>query len=171
MIKETEIYSVINWIKENVYSKQGIILLNYINNEEGTEYESCCFELAGKKVQHRLSKITPTKSGQFVTIWKRNAMGETSPFDVLDVLDFVIITSKAGEKIGQFIFPKSVLAEKGILSQNGKGGKRGIRVYPAWDITDNKQAEKTQSWQTKYFVCFDNACDGATGLRQLLAAG
>jgi hypothetical protein len=56
---------------------------------------------------------------------------------------------------------KSVLVHKGIISQNGKGGKRGIRVYPPWDNVMNKQAEKTQSWQTKYFVTIkrDNSND------------
>jgi hypothetical protein len=63
-----------------------------------------------------------------------------------------VITSKSGDNLGQFIFPKSVLADKGIISQNGKNGKRGIRVYPSWDTVTNKQAEKTQRWQTKYFV-------------------
>jgi hypothetical protein len=78
--------------------------------------------------------------------------GITKPFDFLDELNFIIITSKNGNNFGQFIFPKSILADKGIITKNGKEGKRGIRVYPPWDIATNKQAEKTQSWQTKYFL-------------------
>jgi hypothetical protein len=31
-----------------------------------------------------------------------------------------------------------------------------MRVYPPWDIAINKQAEKTQSWQTKYFLPIKN---------------
>lgn len=49
-----------------------------------------------------------------------------------------------------------MLAEKGIISQNGSIGKRGIRVYPPWYIVTNKQAETTQSWQTKYFLTINN---------------
>jgi hypothetical protein len=64
--------------------------------------------------------------------------------------------SKSGDNFGQFIFPKSVLADNEILTRNGKEGKRGIRVYPPWDITTNKQADKTQSWQTKYFLQIKN---------------
>lgn len=63
--------------------------------------------------------------------------------------------------MGQFVFPKSVLADKGIITRKGKEGKRGIRVYSPWDIVTNKQAEKTQTWQTKYFLSIkkDNSTD------------
>ena len=82
--------------------------------------------------------------------------GITEPFDISDDIDFIIITSKSGDNFGQFIFPKSVLADKGIITSNGKEGKRGIRVYPPWDIATNKQALLTQSWQTKYFLTIKN---------------
>ena len=54
--------------------------------------------------------------------------------------------------MGVFIFPKTVLHQNGILSDDKKDGKRGIRVYPPWDLTTNKQAQKTQLWQIDYFV-------------------
>ena len=144
----------IKLIQEQIYNKCGIELSNLKLNPESLDYGACSFDLNSQKVEHRTSKVTPTKSGQFVTIWKRNKEGITEPFDTLDTFDFVIITSKSNDKLGQFIFPKWLLAEKGIISQNGKGGKRGIRVYPPWDIATNKQALKTQSWQIKYFVNF-----------------
>ena len=148
-------------MKELVYDKCGFDFTNLKQNLESKEYEACSFELDGKTVQYRCSKITPTKIGQFVTIWKRNKDGITEPFDILDDLDFIIITSKSGNNFGQFIFPKSVLADKGIITRNNKEGKRGIRVYPPWDIAINKQAEKTQLWQTKYFLTIkkDNSTD------------
>ncbi len=86
-----------------------------------------------------------------MTIWKRNRKGITTPFDVSDNFDFIIITSKSEDNLGQFVFPKSVLLEKGIISNNNNSGKRGIRVYPPWDTPTSKQAIKTQSWQIKYF--------------------
>lgn len=143
-------------VKELVYDKCGLDLINLKQNLESTEYGACSFELNGKKIQYRVSKITPTKIGQFVTIWKRNKNGRTEPYDTLDDLDFIIITSKSDNNFGQFIFPKSVLADNRIITRNGKGGKRGIRVYPPWDIASNKQAIKTQSWQTKYFLTIQN---------------
>jgi hypothetical protein len=139
-------------VKELVYDKCDFKFTNLKINSESLEYGACSFELDGQKIEHRISKITPTKTGQFVTIWKRNKNGITEPFDILDDIDFIAITAKSGDNFGQFIFPKSVLAAKGIIKQNGKGGKRGIRVYPLWDKVTNRQAERTQKWQTKYFV-------------------
>lgn len=148
-------------INELVYIKCGLHLSSLKLNSESAAYGACSFELNGLKIEHRTSKTTPTKSGQFVSIWKRSTEGTTTPFDISDDIDFVVITSRSGENLGQFIFPKSVLAQHGIFSQNGKGGKRGIRVYPPWDRTSSKQAAKTQSWQTKYFMRIrdDNATD------------
>ena len=87
---------------------------------------------------------------------KRNENGITEPFDNSDDFDFVIITARNDNNFGQFIFPKSVLATKGILTKNGKKGKRGIRVYPPWDETTSKQAQKTQKWQLDYFFRFSD---------------
>jgi hypothetical protein len=152
MTIENSLYSDLKTVKELIYDKCGFDLTKLNFNSESVDYGACSFELNGYTVEHRISKITPTKSGQFVTIWKRNKNGKTEPFDISDDIDFVVIISKSGDNIGQFIFPKSVLADKGIISQNGKNGKRGIRVYPSWDTVTNRQAEKTQNWQTKYFV-------------------
>jgi len=149
-------HSDLKAVKELVYDKCGFDFKNLKQNIESKEYGACTFELNGKKIEQRISKITPTKTGQFVTIWKRNKEGITEPFDISDDFDFIIITSKSGDNFGQFIFPKSVLADKGIITRNGKIGKRGIRVYPPWDFATNKQALKTQSWQTKYFLTIKN---------------
>ncbi len=152
MTTKNALYTDLKTVKELVYDKCGFELTNLDLHSESAAYGACSFKLNGHTVEHRVSKITPTKTGQFVTIWKRNKKGITEPFDISDNIDFVVIISKSGNNIGQFIFPKSVLAEKGIISQNGKEGKRGIRVYPPWDTVTNKQAEKTQHWQTQYFV-------------------
>jgi len=142
----------LQFAKELVYDKCGFVLKNLKENHESVEYNACSFALNQHKIEFRVSKITPTKTGQFVSIWKRNENGITEPFASSDDLDFIVITSKSGENLGQFIFPKSVLVEKGIISNKGKDGKRGIRVYPPWDKATNKQAEKTQVWQVNYFL-------------------
>lgn len=152
MTKENILHNELKTLKELVYDKCGFVLTRLKINKESAAYGACSFELDGRKIEHRISKITPTKTGQFVTVWKRNENGVTEPFDSSDDIDFLVITSKNGDKMGQFIFPKSVLTDKGIVSRNGKGGKRGIRVYPLWDITTNLQAEKTKNWQIKYFL-------------------
>ena len=53
------------------------------------------------------------------------------------------------------------MRKKKILTSKNGEGKRGIRVYPTWNIAKNKQAIKTQSWQTNYFLEFthDNKID------------
>ncbi|RZK78103.1 MAG: hypothetical protein EOO92_11740 [Pedobacter sp.] len=139
-------------VKELVYDNCGFELTNLNLSTESLEYGACSFELNKKKIQFRVAKITPLKTGQFVTIWKRNKDGITKPFDISDDLDFIIIAAKKENNFGQFIFPKLVLAEKGIITVNNKEGKRGIRVYAPWDTVTNKQAKKTQTWQTKYFL-------------------
>jgi hypothetical protein len=53
---------------------------------------------------------------------------------------------RASNHFGYFIFPKTVLCEKGIVSKNKKDGKRAMRIYPSWDRTGNPQA-----WQ---LLCF-----------------
>jgi hypothetical protein len=143
-------------VKELVYDKCNFEFSNLIIDSESSAYQACSFKLNSFQIIHRLSKITPTKIGQFVTIWKRNNKGITAPFDVLDNFDFIIITLKSEGNLGQFVFPKSVLLEKGIISNNNNSGKRGIRIYPPWDVPTSKQAEKTQLWQTKYFYSINN---------------
>lgn len=138
-------------LKELVYDKCGFELTDFVQNLESKNYFACSYELNGMKIQQRVSKITPTKIGQFVSIWKRNKNGITEPFSVLDEIDFIIILSKKGTNFGQFIFPKSVLVEKGIITANNKVGKRAIRVYTPWDYPTNKQAIKIANWQSNYF--------------------
>ena len=135
-----------------LYNECGFQLQHLVWNSESANYGACSFELNNKLIQYRVANITPTKIGQFVAIWKRNNNGITVPFDVADSLDFMIISVRDSENFGQFIFPQSVLVSHGIISQNEKGGKRGIRVYAPWDKPENKQAIKTQAWQVNYFV-------------------
>ncbi|GAG75353.1 unnamed protein product, partial [marine sediment metagenome] len=123
-----------------------------IAETESTEYGAYAFNLNGFSTRFRVAKITPTKIGQFVTLWKRSAKGPIQPYDVSDAIDFFIISVRNVNYFGQFVFPKSILCEKNIFSTNAKGGKRGIRVYPPWDKTTSKQAKKTQEWQIKYFL-------------------
>jgi len=146
-------------VKTKIYDKLSLNIANLNNELEGTEYDACQFELNGMKMISRSSKITPKKVGQFVTFWKRNQNGETEPYSENDQFDFYIINVKSGEHFGQFVFPKSELINKGFIITEKKGGKRGFRVYPVWDKTLNKQAEKTQKWQLNYFYEIDKTTD------------
>ncbi|MCW3465043.1 MepB family protein [Chitinophaga nivalis] len=139
-------------LKTAVFDKGDFVVTGLHPAAESQEYGACSFQLNGKTVQFRVSKITPTKTGQFVTIWQRNPQGITQPFTAADHLDFIVISARQEEKGGVFIFPKTILIAHGIITSEKKAGKRGIRVYPPWDQTTNQQALKTQSRQTPYFL-------------------
>lgn len=137
--------------KNTAYDKFGFVVTE-LSTEEGKEYGACTFRLNGKVIKFRVAKVTPKKNGQFVAIWRRNHQGVTQPFEAIDEIDFMVISTRKGKHFGQFIFPKAVLIHHGIITNDQKEGKRGMRVYPPWDKAENKQAAKTQSWQLKYFL-------------------
>jgi len=118
---------------------------------ESREYGGSDVCLNGQRIKFRCGKITPTKNGQFVTLWARDGKG-TRPYDEKDGVELIVVTIGDGAGHGHFMFPKTVLMQRGIISSAGKGGKRGIRVYPPWVRTESKQASATQDWQVKYFL-------------------
>jgi hypothetical protein len=144
------------YIQTQVFDACGFKYTEPILEIESAEYSACYFKLNELSVRFRKAKITPTKIGQFVTLWKRLESGVIAPFENTDSIDLVIINVIHDNQYGQFIFPKSVLCEQGILTVNNKEGKRGFRVYPPWDKTTNKQAIKTQNWQLNYFLDLSN---------------
>lgn len=143
-------------IQQQVFDTCGFTYTKPIQEIESAEYNACSFTLNDLHVKFRTAKITPTKTGQFVTLWKRLNTGIIAPFEASDSIDLVIISVRKENRFGQFVFPKSVLCAQGILTINGKEGKRGFRVYPPWDETTNKQAIKTQAWQLNYFLDLSN---------------
>lgn len=134
------------------YAPCGLAMSSLQLEAESADYGACVFELNGLRVCFRVAKTTPTKTGQFVTLWKRVNNGPIQPFDRADPLDTFVVSSRSGAHFGQFVFPKAVLAERGVLAINGQGGKRAMRVYPPWALTTSRQAQATQAWQTAYFV-------------------
>jgi len=127
---------------------------NVTQDKESRAYFGCSFQIDKLNFTFRKAKITPKKAGQFVTLWKRDSHKITQPFRESDDFGFYIIAAQENEKYGLFLFPKSELSKRHILTSIAKEGKRGFRIYPGWTNTGNKQAEKTQSWQTKYFIDF-----------------
>lgn len=149
-------YPDLELIDKLVFQTYGPGLSNPEIELESQEYSACNFKLDKLKVKFRAAKITPAKAGQFVTIWKRNEKGITQPFDISDNFDFYMIAVKLHSQFGLFIFPKSALYYNKIISGKSSKGKRGFRLYPGWCQTTNKQAQKTQQWQTKYFIEITN---------------
>jgi hypothetical protein len=137
--------------KELVYDVCGFDCSEPQPEKESQEYEAFDFKIGESRIKFRSAKITPTKTGQFTTLWKRNQTGIIEPFDYADAIDFVIVSVQKEGLSGLFIFPKDILLKKGIFTTQIKEGIRATRVYPPWDETTSKQAQKTQQWQLDYF--------------------
>ncbi|MFF4218368.1 MepB family protein [Streptomyces nondiastaticus] len=136
-----------------VYEPSGFACSQPVPEAESAEYGAHAFTLDGLAVRFRVGKTTPTKAGQFVTVWKRpDGGGPIQPFGVEDAVDLFVISSREGSHYGHFVFPREVLGERGVLSRGGAGGKRGFRVYPPWVTTTSRQAAGTQEWQVRYFL-------------------
>jgi len=152
MTVSKNIYPDLELIDNLVFKPCGLDFSNFEKELESQEYSACNFKLDKQNIKFRVAKITPSKIGQFVTLWKRNEKGITQPFHISDDIHFYLIAARQQNQLGLFIFTKYVLHDNKILSDKIGDGKRGIRLYPGWDLTTNKQAQKTQQWQTKYLL-------------------
>lgn len=140
--------------KKYAYEPNALYCSNILIEKEGQDYGACTFVINNRQVVFRTAKVTPKKIGQFVTLWKRVDTGPILPYDIADSIDLFVVSIRSGEHFGQFVFPKSVLCEKNVVSQEGKGGRRALRVYPPWVFPHNQQAKRTQIWQQHYFFIF-----------------
>lgn len=138
------------------YKKAGFIFEKLKIEDESSDYGAADFSINNRSIKFRVGKITPTKVGQFVTFWKRIDKGPIIPYDVSDSFDFLIVSTRFQNHLGQFVFPKALLCQKGIISLSQNKGKRAMRIYPPWSKADNSQAKKTQTWQLNYFVKISN---------------
>jgi hypothetical protein len=138
--------------KTLIYDPCGYACSKLAAEKESSDYGATTFTLNNRSVIFRAAHITPTKTGQFVTLWKRNTGGITQPHHESENIDLVVISVRKAQHFGQFIFPKTALIQRGILSTSKKEGKRGFRVYPPWDKAENPQAIRTQRWQTQFFL-------------------
>jgi len=114
----TAIHRDLSEANELVYKKLGFAIANHLTEAESGEYGAATFTIGKLSIKYRVAKITATKTGQFVTLWKRKPNGPIQPLDISDAADLFVISTRDKENFGQFIFPKSVLHDKGILSGN-----------------------------------------------------
>ncbi|WP_413527170.1 MepB family protein [Marinilactibacillus psychrotolerans] len=146
-------------IKEVVAAIVNHEMYDFIQEEQNSEYEGVRFNLLNQTYRSRLAKTTPKKQGYFVVFWEKDDKDKNQPFSYLSSPDRVIVTVMDNEKIGQFIFPKTVLHKQGILSSEISKGKMAIRVYPSWISNLNPSAAKTQKWQVEYFADLSHKMD------------
>ena len=126
-----------------------------VPESDNTGYGAATSTCGTAMIRFRVGKVTAAKVGLFVAVWRRSAAGGTEPFPAdhpeANDADTLVISVREAENSGHFVLPRSALVTHGISSLNGRGGKRGFRVYPPWSETANPQARKTQAWQSRYF--------------------
>ncbi|MFD5147967.1 MepB family protein [Streptomyces sp. NPDC058401] len=139
--------------KALVYDPCGFTVSPPVPEPESAEYAAHAFTLDGLRVRFRAARTTPTKAGQFVTLWQRSAPGgPIRPFDTADPVDLFVVATDDGDRSGQFVFSPEALRRHGVVSARGSGGKRAFRVYPPWVTTTNRQAAAAQTWQLAHFL-------------------
>ncbi|WCD84062.1 hypothetical protein KPP03845_100382 [Streptomyces xanthophaeus] len=138
--------------KALVYDPCGFSCSLPVPEAESTAYAAHVLVIDGLSVRFRAAKVTPTKVGQFVTVWKRSPGGPIQPFDTTDPVDLFVISTRDQHHLGHFVIPVDALRRHGVVSADGSGGKRAFRVYPPWVITANRQADAAQGWQSEYFL-------------------
>lgn len=120
--------------------------------EQGSDYEAGRILIDGASWRIRTARITPTKPGAFVAVWRRSADGTTEPFDDADDCAGLLVFVSDGPRFGAFRFDRAHLTELGILRSGAAAGKRGFRLYPAWCTRLNPQATRTQHAQARAFT-------------------
>ncbi|MEQ8364023.1 MAG: MepB family protein [Cyclobacteriaceae bacterium] len=139
-------------LQHHVFNPCGFSYTTPQREAESAEYEAHFFKINDLVIRYRKAKITPTKSGQFVTFWKREGDGPIQPYGIEDNVDVLIVCVRNDNHFGVFVFSRTILVSQGIISTDKKEGKRALRVYPPWDIPTSKQALKTQKWQQECFL-------------------
>jgi hypothetical protein len=139
-------------LQRHVFDLWGFQYTKPQEEAESAEYEAHFFKLNDLTVRYRKAKITPTKTGQFVTFWKREGDGPIQPYEIDDKVDILMVCVRKDNHSGVFVFSRAVLISQDIISTETKEGKRAFRVYPPWDLPMSKQAIKTQKWQLEYFL-------------------
>ncbi|MBD3581151.1 MepB family protein [Flavobacterium selenitireducens] len=155
-------------IDSEIWNPLGFIFSDGQADVGSREYDGCVFALDSCRILYRKAKITPRKTGQFATLWKRNHENKTTPYHLDDDFDCCIIAVEQNEKFGIFVFPKQVLASHGIIGSGRKPGKRGFRLYSDFDITLSKQAQSTKSWMKDFFVDLANPDSAKAKFRTII---
>jgi hypothetical protein len=93
--------------QNSFYNALDLEVHDFITENESAKYHAHSYCLKNKNILFRIAQKTPTKTGWFVTAWKRDSNKITTPYDHLDQVDFLIINIVNNNKVGQFVFPKT----------------------------------------------------------------
>lgn len=101
-----------NCDKKYIYLPCGFVCSNLKPEEQNAEYGAYIFKLNDLSIRFRTAKITPTKIGQFVTLWERVGKKPIQPYDVSDPIDYFVICVRQNDHFGHFVFPKTFYLKK-----------------------------------------------------------
>ncbi|QRY61852.1 MepB family protein [Gordonia sp. PDNC005] len=121
-------------------------------DETNLDYAGRIARIGAEVWRVRTARITPTKPGAFVSVWRRAADGGTEPFPADEAVAGLIVFVDDGEHHGVFRFTADHLVRLGVTSGARSSGKRGFRVYPPWVGDLNPQASRTQRAQAHAFI-------------------
>lgn len=118
--------------------------------EQNRNYEGLVFYDSNNNVciRSRLARKTNKKDGYFVSFWTKNEQGNNEAYSYQNSPEYTAIVI---DKQGLFLFPKEILLREEILKSESSKGKMGIRVYPPLCSQLNRNAERSQRWQCKYY--------------------
>jgi len=143
----------LTYVNKLLYEPNNLTIKNIREETQNSDYGAGLFQLNSKSIRFRVAKITPTKIGQFVSIWEKDEVNKNQAFLYENATDLLVInTFHQNGDLGQFVFPKEVLLKQNILKTANTKGKMAIRVYPSWDTPTSKQAIAAQKWQLPYFI-------------------
>lgn len=118
---------------------------------QSSDYESGTVQLESGLWRIRTGRVTPTKPGAFVAVWRRQDGGTTAPFGADDPAVGLLVFVRESDRFGVFQFTPEHLVSLGVLSSETSPGKRGFRVYPPWYAGLNGQAARSQRAQSAAF--------------------
>ncbi|WP_347320365.1 MepB family protein [Rossellomorea sp. RS05] len=96
--------------------------------DQNQEYEGFVLTLDDRTYRSRLARKTPRKNGYFTVFWRKGDDDRNRPYTLEECTDRLIITVLDQGKKGQFVFPKEVMALKGIVTTGSSKGKMAMRV-------------------------------------------
>lgn len=143
-------------------------LESYCEESQNMNYEGFLCTIDQHTFRSRLAKKTPTKKGYFVVFWEKDVNNQNQVFNAESSPEFLIVNVVDKKHKGVFLFSKDALIKYNILRTSVSQGKMAMRVYPGWEQALNRTAEKTQKWQTTYFIDVSKDNFGYEKLKTLL---
>src|SRR5699024_2195701 len=135
-----DFYTALHYVNKMIYEPYDLIVNSDQEEKQNSKYCAGTCQLSSRTVRFRVANITSTKAGKYVAFMEKDRNDKNQPYLYEKAPDlFVITTFKSENEFGQFIFPREVLLEKGILRSDLTKGKMAIRVYPSWDNPSSKQ--------------------------------